>query len=85
MFSNYLTKLFKNCSPLIESNSFYGDALDQERQTINMGWPNAANLLYDYSGKLTLNLMVYASRFELETLYFTKQNKICKLIIVFSN
>ena len=49
-----------------------------------MGWPNAANLVYDFSGKLTLNRMDYASKFELEFLYFTKQNKIYQLIVVFS-
>ena len=61
------------------------DTLDEERQNINLGWPNAANLANDFSGKLTLIPMVNASKFELESLYFTKQNKICKLIVVFSN
>ena len=85
MFCNNLTELFKICSPLIESNSFILDTLDEERQNINLGWPNAANLVNDFSGKLTLFPMVYASKFELESLYFTKQNKICKLIVVFLN
>ena len=78
MFTNNLTELFKICSPLIESNSFNVNTLDQERQNIKMGWPNAANLVYDFSGKPTLNFMDYASKFELEFLYFTKQNKICQ-------
>lgn len=85
MIFNNLTELFKICSPLIESNSFKVDTLDEERQNINMGWPNAADLVYDSSGKLTLNLMVNVSKFELKSLYFTKQNKICELIVVFSN
>lgn len=85
MFCNNLTELFKICSPLIESNSFNVDTLDEERQNIKMGWPNAANLVNDFSGKLTLILMVNASKFEFESLYFTKQNKICKLIVVLSN